>query len=116
VAILSWIFTPLGIAVASFMVVVLMAGDSERTGVLIVGIACLALTAMTICCMARRIVLNSFGSWFVAAIGIDVLALQFSRQALFARANGLLDITRRDVRARFNDTIFWNRGAKQLYG
>jgi two-component system sensor kinase FixL len=117
-------FTPLGIAVAVlYMVVVLMAGRFlKRTGVLIVGIACLALTAMSYLLQHGETYGPEFVRFLVslAAIGITTfLALRIqSTGALLREQASLLDITHDAMFVRdFNDTItFWNRGAEQLYG
>lgn len=117
-------FTPLGIAVAVlYVVVVLMAGRFfQRTGVLIVGFACVALTILSYVLQHGE----TYGPALIrclvslAAIGITTflaLRIQAAGSVLREQAD-LLEITHDAIFVRdMNDIItFWNRGAEQLYG
>ncbi len=117
-------FTPLGIAVAVFyVIVVLMAARVlPSRGLLLVSAACIALTAISYLVQHGE----TYGPGLfralagLAAIGVTtVLALQNQAAEIELRRRAdLLDVSHDAIFVRdANDVItFWNEGAKGLYG
>jgi PAS domain S-box-containing protein len=117
-------FTPFDMAIAVlYVVVVLMAANLfQRTGLLLVAFACLALTIISFLIShglhADSAVVRCLVS--LAAITItSILALanQTTTETLREKAE-LLDLTHDTVLVRdMNDIVtYWNRGAEELYG
>ncbi len=117
-------YTPLGIAVAVlYVIVVLMAGRFfQREGVILVGLACIALTALSYVIQHGETYGAPFIRCLVSLVAIAIttfLALRIQAAGTVLREQArLLDLSHDTIFVRdMNDVItFWNRGGEELYG